>query len=54
MARKRRNFKQEEERRHPDCPDELVYLAANNKPFAERFIGVFRLAKAGVKKDERR
>ncbi|MDQ7209045.1 hypothetical protein [Serratia fonticola] len=54
MKKNNRYAKQEEERRHPDCPDELVYLAANNKPFAERFIGVFRLAKAGVKKDERR
>ncbi|MBL3522838.1 hypothetical protein IM876_09195 [Serratia plymuthica] len=54
MARKRRNYKQEEERQYPDSPDGLVYVAACNKPFAERIIGVFRLAKAGVKKDERR
>jgi hypothetical protein len=54
MARKRRNYKQEEERQHPDSPDGLVYTAACNKPFAERLIGVFRLAKTGVKKDERR
>lgn len=51
--RKRRNFKQEEERAHPDSPDGLVVAAVNNKPFAERLIGVFRLAKAGVKKDGR-
>jgi len=49
--RKRRTYKQQEERQHPDSPDGLVYVAANNKPFAERLIGVFRLAKAGVKKD---
>lgn len=50
----KRNYKQEEERQHPDSPDGLVYVAACNKPFAERIIGVFRLAKAGVKKDDRR
>lgn len=48
---KRKRFKQEEERAHPDSPDGLVVAAVNNKPFAERLIGVFRLAKAGVKKD---
>lgn len=51
---KRRNYQEKEERRHPDSPDGLVVAAANSKPFAERFIGVFRLAKAGVKKDGRR
>lgn len=51
--RKRRIIKQEEERRHPDSPDGLLMAAAVNKSFAERLIGVFRLAKAGVK-DERR
>ncbi|MEQ9888867.1 hypothetical protein ABRP55_20300 [Pectobacterium zantedeschiae] len=51
MARKRRFFKREEERTHPDSPDGLVVAAVNNKPFAERLIGVFRLAKSGVKKD---
>lgn len=54
MAKNRRIYKTEEERRHPDSPDGLVYTAACNKPFAERLIGVFRLAKAGVKKDGRR
>lgn len=53
MARKRRFFKQEEERLRPDSPDGLVVAAVNNKPFAERLIGVFRMAKAGVKKDGR-
>lgn len=51
---KRRNYQEKEERRQPDSPDGLVVAAANSKPFAERFIGVFRLAKAGVKKDGRR
>lgn len=51
--RKRRIFKAQEERRHPDSPDGLVVAAANNKAFAERLIGVFRLAKAGVKNGSR-
>lgn len=51
---RRRRFYQEEERRHPDSPDGLVVAAANSKPFAERLVGVYRLAKAGVKKDGRR
>jgi len=51
---KRKKFQEKEERRYPDSPDGLVVAAANNKPFAERLIGVYRLAKAGVKKDERR
>lgn len=49
--RKKKKHQEKEERSHPDSPDGLVMVAANNKPFAERFIGVFRLAKAGVKKD---
>ncbi|MGL9721652.1 hypothetical protein [Symbiopectobacterium sp.] len=51
MARNSRNFKQEEEMAHPDSPDGLVVAAVNNKLFAEQLIGVFRLLKAGVKKD---
>jgi hypothetical protein len=54
MKKNNRYANQNEERRHPDSPDGLVYTAACNKPFAERLIGVFRLAKAGVKKDDRR
>lgn len=52
--RKRRSYQEKEERRHPDSPDGLVVAASNNKPFAERLIGVYRLAKAGVKNDGRR
>lgn len=44
----------QEERRHPDSPDGLVVAAVNNKPFAERLIDEFRLAKAGVKNNGRR
>jgi len=51
--RKRRIFKAQEERRHQDSPDGLVVAAANNKAFAERLIGVYRLAKAGVKNGRR-
>lgn len=50
---KSRKLKQEEERRYPDSPDPNVMAAATNKPFAERFIGCFRLAKAGVKNGQR-
>ncbi|QZN94134.1 hypothetical protein [Symbiopectobacterium purcellii] len=53
MARNSRNFKQKEERVHPDPPDGLVVAAVNNRPFAERLIDVFRLAKSRVKKDDR-
>ncbi|MCG8709236.1 hypothetical protein JHU04_002476 [Brenneria sp. 4F2] len=49
--RKRRKFNKEEERQHPDSPGGLEVVAAKNRPFAERFVGVFILAKAGVKKD---
>ncbi|QZN96362.1 hypothetical protein [Symbiopectobacterium purcellii] len=53
MARNSRNFKQKEERVHRDSPDGLVVAAVNNKPFGERLINVFRLAKSRVKKDGR-
>ncbi|WP_235134926.1 hypothetical protein [Lelliottia amnigena] len=39
--------------RPPDSPEGLVVAAANNRAFAERFIGVYRLAKAGVKNGRR-
>ncbi len=42
---------EKEEKRQPEEPEGIEYVAAKNKPFAERFIGVFRLAKAGVKRD---
>lgn len=49
--RKRRNFKQEEERRHPDCPDGLVYIAACNLDYGKKFAQVFRQQQERVKKD---
>lgn len=51
--RKRRKHQEKEEIRHPESPDGLVVAAANNRSFAERFIGVYRLAKAGVKNGRR-
>jgi len=33
-----------EERVHPDSPDGLVVAASKNRAFAERLIGVIRLA----------
>lgn len=54
MARKSRNYKQEEERQHPDSPEGIVVAAANNRSFAARFIGEYRIALAGVKKNGRR
>lgn len=51
---KLRKSNREEERRYPDSPDGLVVVASNNRAFEERLIGVYRLAKAGVKNDGRR
>lgn len=44
-----------EERRHPDSPDGLVVAASKNRAFAERFVGMSRLAliQAGVKHGRR-
>lgn len=53
MARKRRNFKQEEERRHPDSPDGIEVVAASNRAFAERITGIIRLRLAEVKNGKR-
>ena len=38
---------------HPDSPEGLVVAAANNRAFAERLVGVYRLAKVGVKHGRR-
>ncbi|WP_200866159.1 hypothetical protein [Serratia fonticola] len=51
---KRRNTKQEEERRHPDSPDGLVYIASCNPDYGKRFAETFRQQQERVKKDERR
>ncbi|MGQ7189873.1 hypothetical protein ACUODJ_48135, partial [Escherichia sp. HC-CC] len=46
-------YQEKEEIRHPDSPEGLVVAAANNRAFAERLVGVYRLAKAGVKHGRR-
>lgn len=53
MPKRRKKYQEKEEIRHPDSPEGLVVAAANNKVFAERFVGVYRLAKAGVKHGRR-
>lgn len=52
MPKRRKKYQEKEEIRHPDSPEGLV-VAANNKAFAERLVGVYRLAKAGVKHGRR-
>lgn len=47
--RKRKHFKRQEERVHPDSPDGLVVVAANNRAFAERLTGIIRLRLAEAK-----
>ncbi|WP_447881016.1 hypothetical protein [Serratia fonticola] len=51
--KKRRNFKQEEERRHPDAPGGLEVVASSNRAFAERITGIIRLRLAEVKNGKR-
>lgn len=54
MARKRRNFKQEEERRHPDSPDGLVYIASCNPDYGKKFAQAFRQQQERVKSNGER
>ncbi|EFT5152793.1 hypothetical protein O3L50_002590 [Salmonella enterica] len=53
MPKRRKKYQEKEEIRHHDSPEGLVVAAANNKVFAERFVGVYRLAKAGVRHGRR-
>ncbi len=53
MPKRRKKYQEKEEIRHPDSPEGLVVAAANNRAFAERLVGVYRLAKAGVKHGRR-
>jgi len=53
MAKRRKKYQENEEIRRPESPEGLVNTAASNKAFAERLIGVYRLAKAGVKNGRR-
>ncbi|MCK0307412.1 hypothetical protein ACUX0Z_26950, partial [Salmonella enterica] len=53
MTKRSKKYQEKEEIRHPDSPEGLVVAAANNRAFAERLVGVYRLAKAGVKHGRR-
>ncbi|WP_097521131.1 hypothetical protein [Escherichia coli] len=44
MTKRRKKYQEKEEIRHPDSPEGLVVAAANNRAFAERLVGVYRLA----------
>ncbi|EPN0260610.1 hypothetical protein ACTTYF_005375 [Citrobacter freundii] len=52
---KRKKYQENEERRLQDSPDGLVAAASKNRAFAERLVGVIRLALAtsGVKNGRR-
>mgnify|MGYP000871624959 CR=1 FL=1 len=52
---KRKKYQEKEERRHPAEPEGLVVTASKNRAFAERLIGVIRLAliTSGVKHGRR-
>ncbi|HHR0784356.1 TPA: hypothetical protein ACS26J_005153 [Serratia marcescens] len=54
MAKNRRIYKTEEERRHPDAPDGLVYSAACNPDYGKKLAQVFRQQQERVKNDGRR
>ena len=43
---KRKKYQENEERRLQDSPDGLVVAASKNRAFAERLVGVIRLALA--------
>lgn len=55
MTKARKKYQEKEERRHPDSPDGLIVAASKNRSFAERFVGMARLAliSAGVKNGRR-
>lgn len=55
MAKSRMKHQENEERRHQGAPEGLVVTASKNKAFAERLIGVIRLAMAtsGVNRGRR-
>lgn len=55
MAKRKQKYQENEERRYPDSPDGLIVAASKNKAFAERLVGVIRIAmaKAGVKHGRR-
>ncbi len=55
MTKARKKYQEKEERRHPDSPDGLIVAASKNQAFAERLVGVIRIAmaKSGVKNGRR-
>ncbi|EOT7489908.1 hypothetical protein ACNSMP_000413 [Enterobacter hormaechei] len=55
MSKTRKKYQEKEERRHPDSPDGLVVAASKNQAFAERLVGVIKIAmaKSGVKHGRR-
>lgn len=53
MPKKRRSINENEERRHPDSPGGLEFVAASNRAFAERIIGIIRLRLAEAKNGKR-
>jgi len=52
---KRKKYQENEERNHPENPEGLVATASKNRSFAERLVGVIRLAlvTSGVKHGRR-
>ncbi|EPC9763254.1 hypothetical protein ACR3YO_000586 [Escherichia coli] len=51
MTKRRKKYQEKEEIRHPDSPEGLVVAAANNRAFAERLVGVYRLKTHGTGED---
>ncbi len=48
MTKRRKKYQEKEEIRHPDSPEGLVVAAANNRAFAERLVGVYRLLSVNI------
>lgn len=55
MAKRIKKYQENEERNHPENPEGLVATASKNRAFAERLVGVIRLAlvTSGVKHGRR-
>ncbi len=55
MTKRSKKCQEKEERRYSDAPEGLVVTASKNRAFAERLVGVIRLAMAssGVKRERR-
>lgn len=46
MAKRHKKYQEKEEIRYPELPDGLIAVASKNQAFAERLIGVIRIAMA--------